>query len=137
MKIKISAICLHLVLVISLGLYLVVNADFCQPKKLTKGQLKQKIGETYELVLRQTSKTAEINALIQQELHEHIAKLINDDATSLFKTYSVGELNNYYEKLKIVTEENERDISRLIGSLNGLKSNFAEPRLINTKNKNS
>lgn len=118
-------------------MYLVVHADFCQPKKLTKGQLKQKIGETYEQVLRQTSKIAEINALVQQELHEHIAKLINDDGTSIFKTFSVGELNNYYEKLKKIIEENEKEISRLMEALNALKSNFAESKLINVKNKNS
>jgi len=137
MKIKVSTFCLKFGLIISLGAYLVVNADFCQPKKLTKGQLKQKVAETYEMALRQSSKIAEINALVQQELHEHIAKLINDDVASVFKTYSVGELNNYYENLKRVTEENEKEISRLMRSLSELKSNFAEPKLINIKNKNS
>jgi molybdopterin converting factor small subunit len=134
---KLSTICFKLALVVFLGAYLVVSADFCQPKKLTKGQLKQKIAENYEYVLRQTSKIAEINALVQQELHEHIAKLINDDVASIFKTYSVGELNNYYEKLKNMTEENDRDINRLMRSLHGLKSNFVEPVSNSVKNKNS
>jgi len=137
MKIKVSTIFLKLGFAICVGAYVVVNADFCQPKKLTKGQLKQKVAETYEVALRQSSKIAELNALVQQELHEHIAKLINDDVASIFKTYSVSELNNYYEKLKLVTEENEKDMSRLMRALNGLKSNFGEPKLMSIKNKNS
>lgn len=130
---KLSTLYFKIIIVLSLGVYLAIDADFCQPKKLTKGQLKQKIAENYELMLRQTSKIAEINALVQQELHEHIAKLINDDANSVFKTCTVNELNNYYEKLKNITVENDKDISRLIGSLNGLKSNFGEPKLASVK----
>lgn len=132
--------------------YVYISADFCQPKKLTKGQLKQRIAEVYELLLRQTAKIAEINALVQQELHEHIAKLINDDSHSVFKTQSVSELNNYYEQLKLVTEKNEEGISRFMTTLHGLKSNFVQaptvvvpavqqqllqPKLEDLKNKNN
>jgi len=127
-NIKVSTIFFTLGLVISLCKPLILNAPFCQPKKLTKGQLKQKIAEDYEFILRQTSKIAEINALFQLELYEHIAKLINDDAHSVFKTNSVDELNNYHNKLKHIIEENDKDINRLIESLNGLKSNFNEPK---------
>lgn len=136
MNIKLSAPYVTLCLIFML-IVVFVNADFLQPKKLTKGQLKQKIAEYYEVILRQTSKIAEVNALLQQELHEHIAKLINDDQKSIFKTHSLHDLNHYYDKLKQVAAENDKEVNRLIQSLHGLKLNFSEPKLNNTENKNN
>ncbi len=119
--------------------FLIIKSEnfFAEPKRksLSKVQLKQKIGERYEIFLRQTSKIAEINALIQQEIYNHLYKLLGDDKDSILKNFKMDELNNYYENLIKITEQNEKELSHLMHSLNGLKSNFQPVKSISVQKK--
>ncbi|CDK30250.1 hypothetical protein [Candidatus Babela massiliensis] len=90
------------------------------------GQIKQEIAETLGIILNQNSKMIESIAHNQQEIYRAIIQLANNEKNSPLVKASKRELEESLNKLKIIKDDNDKHMSKIVEFFKMARTNFIE-----------
>lgn len=90
------------------------------------GQIKQEVAETLGMLLNQNSKMIEAIAHNQQEIYRAIIQLANNEKNAPIVKASKKELEECLNKLKIIKDDNDKHMSKIVEFFKMARTNFIE-----------